>query len=199
MFQNLKAKTQKGFTLIELVIVVVLIGVLSVVMFKIFGNGVSDSAKAQSLYSTSKAIGAEWSMLTLQTGSPSTIAGNPLIGTVLATETPGSTLLKGLMTGSTSNPLFATTFTQNGISKMSSVIRPDYTLHNFPISILDSVPNAMIVSFGSTAAPVSTEIIKTLMDKYGDPACTNLAATCNTGNIRLDSTLVGTVGIVVQL
>jgi len=64
-------KKEKGFTLIELVIVVVIIGVLATIMFKVFGGGVSDTAKAQALYSTTQKLNQSWMILNMNSGTSS--------------------------------------------------------------------------------------------------------------------------------
>jgi prepilin-type N-terminal cleavage/methylation domain-containing protein len=78
-FQQLKRS--QGFTLIELVIAVVVIGFMALVMTKQFGSNVTYGASAQTLYTSARKLGDNWMAITTSAGVPTTISSTSLAGT----------------------------------------------------------------------------------------------------------------------
>ncbi len=62
------AKAQKGFTLIELAIVGLFLGILAVYAISQFTGGGADKAKAQSLYEAATKVTDNWSLIVMECG-----------------------------------------------------------------------------------------------------------------------------------
>ena len=65
---KMSVNRQKGLSLIEMIIVIVLIGILAAIVFKLFNQGVIGSAKGQQYQSTAQKLTNSWSMYVLDTG-----------------------------------------------------------------------------------------------------------------------------------
>lgn len=84
--KNLRAKIaskQEGFSLAELVIVIVVIGFLGVMVARQFGGGVSDTAQANALISMAEKVDESWNTLCSTAGTTKDPTdSNPMIDSV---------------------------------------------------------------------------------------------------------------------
>lgn len=178
-FKN--SKLQKGFTLIEMIIVVVILGVLGAIVSRAIGSGASSGATAAALYESSNKLASNWSILTTQAGQSSTVSSNPLVDTV------GGKTVEDVLIGGDSNMAAAYTkyWKQAGIVPLTDIAQRDaggfYTINSYkltlggggttPISItFDAVPNEIVAlvvqKHGSGVANLATDDLTNSVVRY---------------------------------
>lgn len=166
---------QKGFTLIELVIVVLVLGVLISVVAAQFNGGITDSARAMALYDASSKLSTNWQILNQNCGTPTNTTSNPIF-------TGGATALDVLVVGpgTTAAPNIATQYTAcyntAGIRPLSDVIQGakggPYTVQNtYTVTMTGGggIGSPLVVQFQN----VSSEAVAALVTKYGNPTDLN--------------------------
>jgi MSHA pilin protein MshA len=155
-----------GFTLIELVIVVVILGVLALVVAKQFGSSVSNSAKANSLYVSADKLITNWVLLTTSAGTSSIVAGSQI-------PTSGSDAMDVLIGGQPNvAAAYKPVWTQTGLTPLTDLVQGSsgaYTIMGYGTSM----------SGGSGVLPVKIifngvpdEVVLLLVKKYGSNVST---------------------------
>lgn len=160
--KQIKIYRQKGFTLIELVIVVVILGVLALVVSRTFGSTVSNSSKANALYEATNKITANWALLALQANSSTVVASSNLI---LATKTAEDVIVGGAPYVAAA---YQSAWTSSGIIPMTDIAQGvvgsgAYTILSYPILIGGGGGNPLSVTFRD----VPEEVILQIVQKHG--------------------------------
>lgn len=165
MKNKIQLKRPKGFTLIELVIVVVVVGFLALIMTKQFGQNVNRGASAQALYNAARKLGDNWMAITTSAGVPTTVASTSLAGS-------GYNALDILIGGKT---YMATAqqfhWDKAGIRAMTDLAKGasgSYTIGGYTVALSGGGTSPMSIAF--TAVP--DEIVLQLVRKYGSGVTT---------------------------
>jgi type II secretory pathway pseudopilin PulG len=123
--KNLRKAMKKGFTLIELAIVGLFLGLLAVFAISQFSGAATDNTRAVSLYEASTKLSDNWSILTQQCGVASDIDAVPM--TAGSTATTGnaaknvSLLLGNLAVNDTAPNTFKTCYDAAGIRPLTGL------------------------------------------------------------------------------
>lgn len=178
-------KLQKGFTLIELVIVVMVLGILAVVVAKQFGSGVSDGARAQALYESANKLTQNWSLLAQSAGTSTTIVGSPI---PIAAGTSGN-VLDLLIQGGSATTMSATylpAWATAGISSLSDIAQGtagSYTIVGYGVTLGGGGTTPLTVAFAGVPDTLTLQLVQ----KYGSKIAT-LAASDTTNSVIQYST-----------
>jgi prepilin-type N-terminal cleavage/methylation domain-containing protein len=161
---------QKGMTLIELIIVVVVLGFLAIVAAKAFSNaGVTDGSKAQALFEASGKLSQNTVLLAQAAGTSPVVTGSTLPST-------GNTLLDVLVTGVSAfnTTSYPNAYATSGVTAMPTLVQGSsgsyrvagYALtmgggnnapHTFQFaSVPDGVTQILVAKYGSNATSLAT-------------------------------------------
>jgi prepilin-type N-terminal cleavage/methylation domain-containing protein len=183
--RSLKKTAQKGFTVIELIIVVILLGVLIVIVAGQFTQGTTDSSRAFALYESAKKLGSNWSLLNQSCGTSTQLIGTgpSATGAVVATT---STALKVLFEGGTSQvkPEYAACYTQSNIKPLSAIGQRDATgawkVQGFAVEMAGGGNGTLQVIYRN----VPDAVIQPLVTRYGSGQPSLAASDTSDPNIQ---------------
>ena len=133
MFNKLLAKKQKGFTLIEIGIVLFVVGILVALFLPQFTSGIKDSGKATALYSTAQKVVQQWSQVSKECGVSTTIASNPLPDT-------GKVVIDSIANGTTDiAAAYDSCYTSSNVRPMGDVLGTSatHTVQGFTTTLAD--------------------------------------------------------------
>jgi prepilin-type N-terminal cleavage/methylation domain-containing protein len=194
MMKKITKAIQKGFTLIELVIVVLVLGVLISVVAAQFNGGITDSARAMALYDASSKLSTNWQILNQNCGTPTNSTSNPIFANgasaldilVVGPGTTGS--------GAYIASQYQACYNTAGIRPLSDVIQGSkggpYTVQNtYAVTMTGGggIGSPLVVQFDN----VSSEAVAALVTKYGTPSDLNSQG-------GLDPTKADTTGTTIQ-
>ncbi|EPQ6932483.1 type II secretion system protein [Pseudomonas aeruginosa] len=112
-------RNQKGFTLVEVLITIILIGVIAAIVYPLINNFVSSKANAQEMMSVAQNIVRTASMMNQTMRAPTTVTSNPLTAS-------GNNLLDAVVMGDKVTGIISATYAPryatSGIRPMSDAV-----------------------------------------------------------------------------
>lgn len=202
----LKVRKYKGFNLIELIIVLVLMGIVGKYMAQNVGGGSSDGARAKTLYSSAQKIQSSWSLIVANLGISSSMTSNVLLAN--ATNTP----LDVIMAGDNPAGLVSATYTQKfasiglrPLSDLSEVATAPavgtagvYNVNGYPLTASTAaVGNQNVVNVQYASVP--TNVVQTLYLNQTGAASFTAGTAVSTGKIQYTAVSGGTHTLTIQL
>lgn len=119
MIQKHRRRNQKGFTLVEVLITIILIGVIAAIVYPLINNFVSSKANAQEMMSVAQNIVRSASMMNQTMRAPTTVTSNPLTAA-------GNNLLDAVIMGDKVTGIISATYAPryatSGIRPMSDAV-----------------------------------------------------------------------------
>lgn len=178
--QMLIKKVQKGFTLIELAIVGLFLGLLAIFAITQFSGSATDVTKANGMYESANKISENWSLMSMQCGTPTDITVSTLGG---SPATAAKNLSAILGSGSV-NATYAGCVTQSGVKTLSGLAQGaagSETVQGYAITVAKGATDRdLLVTF----ADVPDNIVLPLYTKYssvtGAKDATTVPATADT-------------------
>lgn len=183
---NFKKMKQKGFTLIELVIVVVILGVLALVVARQFGGSVTNGAKANALYEAANKVTQNWALLAQQGGASTTVASSPMI---LATKTAEDVVVGG-------SPYVAAAYqaawSQGGLIPLTDLAQGTpgagaYTISSYAFTLAGGGATPLEVTY----AGVPDELVLQVVQKHGSGVTTLAASDATNAVVRYGTATAG--------
>lgn len=196
---------QKGFTLIEVLVVVVLIGILSTLIATQVGANASNGARAKTLYASAQKIATAWNLIVMQTG----VSSNPA-DTALAAS-PANTALDIIMLGDDPSGLvasaYASAFSRIGVKPMGDIaevaVAPavgtagQYRIIGYPVTLAAGGAGKLNIVY----AGVSREVLREVFESQtGGTLPASVTAAWATGKIQYSAPAAdGTFTLTIQL
>ncbi|MFY7950254.1 MAG: hypothetical protein ACOVRP_13660 [Gemmatimonas sp.] len=159
------AKAQKGFTLIELAIVGLFLGILAIYAVSQFTGGGADKAKANSLYEAATKMTDNWSLIAMECGISKSVGGTTGSG---KTNKANLSYLLGT-SGTAPTGTNATCLSQSGARPLSGVsagAAGSETVQGFAVSIAD-IGSASSGVVGISYAVVTPSVFQAAYDRFG--------------------------------
>ncbi|MDH0609809.1 type II secretion system GspH family protein [Stutzerimonas stutzeri] len=165
MIQKHRRRNQKGFTLVEVLITIILIGVIASMVYPLVNNFVSSKANAQEMMSVAQNIVRSASLMNQTMRAPTTVTSNPLTAS-------GNSLLDAVIMGDKVNGIISSTYAPryatSGIRPMSDAVtiasQPavgsagSYKVGDSEISLLNISSRQMGVQFTNVPTELVQEI-----------------------------------------
>lgn len=176
----LRRSLSKGFTLIELAIVGLFLGLLAVFAIAQFGGNATDTTRANGMFEAASKLADNWSTLAQQCGTPSDVTATSLsAGTATTTAQKNLSLLLGNAAPATTPTDYTACYNNSGIrplSGMATGAQGAEAVQGLTVTLTNVVVNgrnAMGVQF----ANVPDNVVLPLINKYSSATG---AATKNT-------------------
>ena len=190
---NQKKRSQKGFTLVELVVVVVIVGILGAVLVGAI-RGSTDGAKATAMTTASEKISNVLNVVAQACGVSSAVTGNALPA---ATKTLSDVIFGGSANVAAAYQPCYNSSSAKALTEQSQVVGAGvYSVQGFNVSLAGGGSAPLQVSF----AAVPDAIALLVAQRYNN-TLTTLAASDTTGAAVQYSTATGgtrTVTIIKQ-
>lgn len=140
--KSLMKSAQKGFTLIELVVVVAVLGILIAIVAPGI-TGSRDGANSQLLVRSANSIAQNWQMIAQQCGTPTQVSGSPI-----------GTLTDVIFTGATAvNATYQSCYTQTRVLPLTEVSLSQgggvYTIAGYPVTVTGGGTSPLLVTFAN--------------------------------------------------
>lgn len=159
--RRMKKKVQRGLTLIELAIIGLFLGILSVFTINQFSGGATDTTKANAVYEASGKLADNWSLLAMTCGTTLDTAASPLAGGT-ASNVRSLGLLVGALTPATA---YQGCYNASGAKPLAGLAQGDatngFSIQGYAVGVSVS-GKAMTVTF--TGVPDS--LVLPLYNKY---------------------------------
>ncbi len=158
-------KAQKGFTLIELAIVGLFLGILAIYAVSQFTGGGADKAKASSLHDAATKLTGNWALITMECGIGKSVGGTT--GSAATNKANLSYLLGTSATAPTGTT--TTCLAQSGAKPLSSVSTGGAgaeQVQGFTAEIAD-IGSAGSGVVGVTFKSVTPSVFQAAFDKFG--------------------------------
>lgn len=168
---RLRSLTQKGFTLIELAIVGLFLGILAVFAITAFSGSATDVTKANGLFEASQKIGDNWALVSQSCGVPADITATA-VGGGTATTTAGKNLsmLVGTAGSATS---YATCVGNSGIRPLTGLTTGGENaeaIQSFTVTLSSTTTASGRPAMAVNLAGVPDSIVLPLYNKYSSVA-----------------------------
>jgi type II secretory pathway pseudopilin PulG len=182
---------QLGYTLAELVIVILILGIIGLLAVMSIGGGATDAARASALYDTTAKFAKSWSALASSAGQPTSLGGslttnvNPML---VASSVHGAIDILRFGKGYVA-PAYQPAYDKAGLMPMTDAVQGatgSETISGFPVVISGNGAGGVISSgmgpFVAQFSNVSEKTILNLVQKYGS-GVTALAASDTTNTV----------------
>lgn len=176
---------QGGFTLLELVVVVLIIGILALVVGPKFGGNVTSSAKGVALYEAANKLTQNWSVLATNAGTSTIIASSPLLA---ASKTAEDVLIGGSANVATA---YQSAWTTSGLIPLTDLAQGAsgaYKIAGYPFTLTGG-GNGNTLNVTYTGVP--DEIVQQVVAKYGSQVTTLAASDTTHPTVRYGTVTAG--------
>ena len=195
-------KRQQGLSLLEMIIVIVLIGILATVVFRLFNQGVISGAKQLAYKSIADNITRSYSLIVMDTGVPDSSTSNPLLANT------SNTMLDVIANGDNPTGLVATAYTssfsQSGVKPLNGQISVNtaptvgtpgvYSYNGHTITL--TVSSAGIADVTFNGVPISD--IQAIYEKMNPGATFSSTSAQTTGPVQWSTPSGGVANLTLE-
>lgn len=185
----MKLKVQKGFTLIELAIVGLFLGLLAIFAITQFSGSATDTTRANSVYEASGKISENWALLTMQCGTSSDIGALDFTSAKGASTTADSAVggtvsnhnLAVLLGASTVHADWSGCMASSGVKTLGGLAKGDttngFSIYDYAIALgKGATAKDIKVQFSSVPDSVVLALYNKLSSASGAATATALPA-----------------------
>ena len=162
-----KLLAQRGFTLIELAIVGLFLGLLAIFTVSQFTGGATDTTKANGMYAAANKLAENWSLIAMQCGTTTDIATSPIGDSASPTANENLAVLMG-----TSAPIatYTACYNQSGVKPLQGLgvgsATAGFKIHDYPFTATVTAGRTLNIAY--TGVPAN--IFQALYSKYSASA-----------------------------
>ena len=174
--RQFKQSAKKGFTLIELAIVGIFLGLLALFAIAMFGSNATTATKAKGLYEAATKTADNWAVLSQSCGLTSNVKETDLTG---GNDTTGANNLS-LLLGTSAKPVakaYEACYAASGIRPLSGTSKGapgEETVYEFPMTVSASSASG---SMGISYANVAPEVALAMYQAYSSAPKASIATT----------------------
>lgn len=193
---------QKGLSLIEMIIVIILVGILATIVFRLFNQGVISGAKQLAYKSIADNITRSYSLIVMDTGVPDSSSSNPLLANT------SNTMLDVIVNGDNPTGMVATSYSsaysQSGVKPLNGQVSVNtaptlgtpgvYSYNGHTITL--SVTSAGVADVTFAGVPVSD--IQAIYLKMNPGATFNSGTAQTTGPIQWTTATNGVADLTIE-
>lgn len=197
--QHLKAvrkAANKGFTLIELAIIGLFLGLLAVFAVSQFSSGASDTTRVTGMQEVAQKISDNWALLAQSCGVSQDVTALNLVTNTATSAAAGNLSL--LLGNSTPHATFTNCFNQSGIRPMTNMARGSAgseTVYDYPVTLGSTTVGgrpAMLVNFAGVPENIALIAYNKFSSAAGAATATALPASDTTDtSLRLSTATAG--------
>jgi prepilin-type N-terminal cleavage/methylation domain-containing protein len=180
--KTLLSAKQQGFTFIEMVIVVIMIGIMAIIMIMFIGGGMSAAARSEAMFDTAGKFASSWAMLCKEAGTKNSLGATAAPGTgntsiLIASGSSASNILRFGRTEVAAS--FQSAYDRSGIVPMPDIMTGDKTwggqqMFGYTVYVIGNGSNGavgnMIGPFVLYFKAVPDDVVLQLVQKYGSGA-----------------------------
>lgn len=180
--RQIKSTTKKGFTLIELAIVGIFLGLLALFAIAMFGTNATTATKAKGLYEAATKTADNWSVLSQSCGVTSNVTATDLSGTATTAATISANNLSLLLGTAPVNAVtYKACYDASGIRPLSGTAKGaagSETVYDFPVTVntTASASGTMAISYSNVPVEVALSMYQTYSSATGASTSTALPA-----------------------
>jgi type II secretory pathway pseudopilin PulG len=210
-----KRAAQKGFTLIELAIVGLFLGLLAIFAVSQFSGSATDTTKANGLFEASIKIADNWALVAQSCGISNDITLTNMVTGVTGTTLPATAAanLDMILGVANANSAYTSCVNSSGIRPLTSVATGTAgaeVIQGYKVTAATNLTlfpgrNTMMLTFGSAAKYVPDTLVLPLYNKYssatGASTASTVPATADTADsaIQFGATAARTLTLVKSL
>lgn len=191
--RNMKSLAQKGFSLIELLIVIIVLGIIAAVIYPLVNNQIGSKANAQEMMSVSQNAVRNIALMAQTMRAPTAVTGNPLTAS-------GNNLLDVVVMGDKVSGVvsatYATRYASSGVRPLADavVVQTPPTAGTPGVYLVGdstmSLTNIGTRQIGVQLTNVATELVQSIFDKR-EGGTFNGTAARTTGVVRWTAPVSG--------
>ena len=175
--RQFKQSAKKGFTLIELAIVGIFLGLLALFAIAMFGSNATTATKAKGLYEAATKTADNWAVLSQSCGLTSNVKETDLTG---GNDTTGANNLSLLLGTAPVAQAYKACYDASGIRPLSGTSKGapgEETVYEFPMTVSASSTSG---SMGISYANVAPEVALAMYQAYSSAPKASIATTMPT-------------------
>lgn len=182
-------RKSKGFTLIELAIVAVFLGLLAIFAVSQFSGSATDATRANAMKDAANKLAQSWSMATTACGISTSVGVSPLAATPSAANNL-SVLLGTLPV----NPTYASCYGSAGVKPLAGLtqgVQGSETLFTYPVTLSSPAgtsPRSLNVTFSNVPDSIAIQLYNKYSSAAGAAAATTMPAAADTTDPLLQFT-----------